>query len=128
MSRKRKPPSQRQLRVAKLIREALGEAFVMRRIDEPELGDVATISVTEVDVSRDLKQATVYVRPLLAAQGAGLEERLNAHAGRIRHVLAPALRQLKYLPRLRFRLDRAADHAARIDELLRQTRRGKEWQ
>ena len=126
MSRGRKPPSQRQLRVAKLIREALGEAFVMRRIEEPELGDMAAISVTEVDVSPDLKLATVYVRPLLSAQGVGLEERLNEHAGRIRHVLAPVLRRLKYMPRLRFRLDTAADEAARLDELLRQVRREDE--
>ncbi len=126
MSRGRKPPSQRQLRVAKLIREALGEAFVMRRIDEPGLEDLSTVSVTEVDVSPDLKLATVYVRPLLAEQCAGLEEKLNENAGRIRHAIAPALRQLKYMPRLRFRLDTAADHAARIDELLRQTRRNEE--
>jgi len=126
MSRGRKTPSQRQLRVAKLIREALGEAFVMRRIDEPGLEDLATVSVTEVDVSPDLKLATVYVRPLLAEQCAGLEEKLNDNAGRIRHLLAPALRRLKYLPRLRFRLDTAADHAAHIDALLRQVRRDGE--
>ncbi len=122
MSRGRKPPSQRQLRVAKLIREALGEAFVMRRIDEPGL-DLAGVSVTDVDISPDLKQATVYVRPLLATQKEGLAEMLNENAGRIRAVIAPALRGLKFMPRLHFRLDTAADYGAHIDELLRQARR-----
>jgi len=121
MSRTRKPPSQRQLRVAELIRHALGEAFVMRRVDEPGL-DLAGVSITEVDISPDLKLATIYVRPLLAEQCAGLEEALNAHAGRIRKVIAERLRGLKYMPRLRFRLDTSADHAARIDSLLRDPR------
>ena len=125
MSRGRKPPSQRQLRVAKLVREALGEAFVMRRIDEPGL-DLAGVSVTEVDVSPDLKQAIVYVRPLLSEQKEGLAEMLNEHAGRIRGVIAPVLRGLKFMPRLEFRLDTAADYGAHIDELLRQARRDGE--
>ena len=121
MSRGRKSPSQRQLRVAKLIRETLGQAFVMRRIDEPGL-DLASVSVTDVDISPDLKQAVVYVRPLLAEQKEGLAEMLNENAGRIRGVIAPALRNLKTMPRLEFRLDSAADYGAHIDELLRQAR------
>jgi len=121
MSRGRKPPSQRQLRVAKLVRQALGEAFVMRRIDEPGL-DLAGVSVTEVDISPDLKQATVYVRPLLAEQKEGLAEALNENAGRIRAVIAPALKGLKFMPRLVFALDTAADYGAHIDDLLRQAR------
>ncbi len=125
MSRGRKPPSQRQLRVAKLVREALGEAFVMRRIDEPGL-DLAGVSVTEVDVSPDLRRAVVYVRPLLAEQKEGLAEALNENTRRIRGVIAPALRNLKTMPRLEFRLDTAADYGAHIDELLRQSRRDRE--
>ena len=122
MSRGRKPPSQRQLRVAKLVREALGEAFVMRRIDEPGL-NLAGVSVTEVDISPDLKLATVYVRPLLAEEREGLAEKLNEHAGHIRKAVAPALRGLKFMPRLQFRLDTAADYGAHIDDLLRRARR-----
>ncbi len=122
MKARRKSPSQRQLRVAKLIREALGEIFVMRRVELPEL-DVAGVSVMDVDVSPDLRHATVHVRPLLAARREGLAETLNAHAAEIRHAAAPALRGLKYMPRLHFSLDTAADHAARIDELLRQARK-----
>ena len=125
MSRRRKPPSQRQLRVAKLVREALGQAFVMRRIDEPGL-DLASVSVTDVDISPDLKQAIVYVRPLLAEQKDGLVEMLNENAGRIRAVIAPVLRGLKVMPRLQFRLDTAADYGAHIDDLLRQARREDE--
>jgi ribosome-binding factor A len=36
--------------------------------------------------------------------------------------MARPLSGLKYLPRFRFELDSAADHAARIDELLKQVR------
>ncbi len=121
MSRGRKPPTQRQLRVGEAIRHALGEAFVSRRLDEPDL-DTSMVTITEVTVSPDLRHATVYVRPLLDAQRAGLEETLNAHARRIRGLISPALRSMKYMPRLRFRLDTLQDRAARIDALLRDPR------
>ncbi len=115
---KKKPPSQRQLRVGETIRHALGEVFISRRMDEPGL-DTATVTVTEVETTPDLKLATVYVRPLLDSDREGLVEALNASAGRIRGLITPALRGMKYMPRLRFRLDTSADYAARIDELLR---------
>jgi len=115
---KKKPPSQRQLRVGETIRHALGEVFISRRMDEPGL-DTATVTVTEVETTPDLKLATVYVRPLLDSDREGLVEALNANAGRIRGLVTPALRGMKYMPRLRFRLDTSADYAARIDELLR---------
>ena len=121
MSRGRKPPTQRQLRVGEAIRHALGEVFVARRLDEPDL-DTSTVTITEVTVSPDLRHATVYVRPLLETQKAGLEETLNAHARRIRGLISPALRSMKYMPRLHFRLDTLQDKAARIDALLKDPR------
>ncbi len=121
MNSRKKPPSQRQLRVGEAIRHALGEVFVTRRMDEPGL-DTATITVTDVEVSPDLRHATVYVRPLLEEQKQGLEAALNARARRIRGLISPALRRMKYMPKLRFRLDPAQDHAARIDALLRDPR------
>ena len=121
MSRGRKPPTQRQLRVGEAIRHALGEVFVARRLDEPDL-DTSTVTITEVTVSPDLRHATVYVRPLLETQKAGLEEALNAHARRIRGLISPALRSMKYMPRLHFRLDTLQDKAARIDALLKDPR------
>ena len=115
---KRKPPSQRQLRVGETIRHALGEAFIRRRLDEPGL-DTSTITVTEVETTPDLKLATVYVRPLVDEARPGMIEALNENAGRIRGLVTPALKGMKYMPRLRFRIDPSADYAARIDEILR---------
>ncbi len=116
MSKKR-PPSQRQLRVGETIRHALGEVFIARKLDEPGL-DTATITVTEVETTPDLKLATVYVRPLLDADREGLEGRLNDRRKRFRGLISGRLRGMKYMPRLHFRLDPSADYAARIDELL----------
>lgn len=121
MTSRRKPPSQRQLRVGEMIRHALADILLARRLDEPDL-DTALITVTEVEVSPDLKHATVFVRPLADAMRDGLEERLNARAGHIRGLLAGPLRGLRYMPRLNFRLDPAQDHAAHIDSLLRDPR------
>ncbi len=44
---------------------------------------------------------------------------LNANARYLRGRVAPALRQMKYMPELRFRQDDSFDNYARIDALLR---------
>ena len=46
-------------------------------------------------------------------------EALNRNARFIRGRMSPALRQMKYMPEFRFRLDTCYDNFARIDELLR---------
>ena len=44
---------------------------------------------------------------------------LNRHAQFVRGRLSPALRQMRYMPEFRFRLDTSFDNMARIDALLR---------
>ena len=78
------------------------------------------ISVSEVRMSPDLKIATAFVSPLGAKDSATRSiEALNRNARFIRGRMSPALRQMKYMPEFRFRLDTSYDNFARIDELLR---------
>ena len=44
---------------------------------------------------------------------------MNAHARYLRGRLTPALRQMKYMPEVRFREDDSFENYARIDALLR---------
>ena len=70
-------------------------------------------------MSPDLKIATAFVSPLSAGDDAAVVEALNRNARFIRGRMSPALRQMKYMPEFRFRLDTSYDNMARIDELLR---------
>ena len=70
-------------------------------------------------MSPDLKVATAYVTPLGQSDHAPFIEALNHHARYIRGRLGPALRQMKYMPELRFRDDTSFENFQKIDELLR---------
>ncbi len=117
-------PSQRQLRVGELVRHALADVLARREVDDPVLA-TAIISVSEVRVTADLRHATVYAAPMLAGtdQGGetarGIIDALNRNARYLRGRVGPALRQMKSLPDLRFRLDTRFEDDSRIDALLR---------
>src|SRR5690606_24937418 len=112
-----KAPSQRQLRVGEQVRHALSDLLLRGELRDPEL-DGLVISVTEVAMSPDLRIATAYVSPL-EAEGPDIVTLLQAHARFIRGRLAPALRQLRYLPEIRFRLDSSFENSEKIERLLR---------
>lgn len=109
-------PSQRQLRVGEQVRHALSDLMMRGEIRDPRV-EGTVISVNEVVMSPDLKIATAFVSPLGDNEAA--VEALQAHAKFIRGRISPALRQLKYMPDLRFRLDSSFDNFEKIDRLLR---------
>ena len=111
-------PSQRQLRVGEQVRHALSGLLQRGEVRDGAIQGVV-ISVSEVRMSPDLKIATAFVSPLPAGDGAAVVEALNRNARFIRGRMSPALRQMKYMPEFRFRLDTSYDNMARIDELLR---------
>jgi ribosome-binding factor A len=110
-------PSQRQLRVAELLRQALAEVLARESIRDPVVGS-ATITVTEVVPSPDLKLATCYVMPLGGEDAQEVLSRLTRMAPWLSSRIA-RLVKLKFTPKLRFRLDRSFDEADRIEALLR---------
>ncbi len=63
------------------------------------------ISISEVRMSPDLKIATAFVTPLGVPDHADVIEALNSNAKFIRGRLGPQLRQMKYMPEVRFRDD-----------------------
>lgn len=111
-------PSQRQLRVGEQVRHALSEMLQRGEILDP-LIETTVISISEVRMSPDLKIATAFVSPLGAKEPAAVIEGLNKHAKFIRGRVSFALRQMKYMPEFRFRLDTSYDNFAKINDLLR---------
>ncbi len=118
MAQPTKGPSQRQLRVGEQVRHALSDVLTRGEVQD-DLINATVISVGEVRMSPDLKIATAFVVPLAAKDEEAVIDALNHHARFIRGRVGPALRQMKYMPEFRFRLDTSYDNMARIDALLR---------
>ena len=110
-------PSQRQQRVAELVRHALAEVLQRGDIQDPVLGS-HVVTVPEVRMSPDLKLATAYIMPLGGQDEAPVIAALDRHKKILRQEVARRV-NLKYAPELRFRRDETFDEAARIDQLLR---------
>ncbi|WP_455478784.1 30S ribosome-binding factor RbfA [Bartonella sp. B10] len=114
-------PSHRQLRVGEQVRHAL--AYILQKgiLLDDILKDVI-ISISEVRMSPDLKIATCFVFPLSTLKNnshTDIINILNKHSRFIRGEISHSLRQMKYMPELRFRLDSSFDNFAKIDDLLR---------
>ena len=106
------------LRVGEQVRHALSDMLQRGEVRD-DLIETTVISVSEVRMSPDLKIATAFVSPLGAKDDAAVVDALNRNARFIRGRVSPALRQMKYMPEFRFRLDTSYDNMAKIDELLR---------
>lgn len=111
-----KPPSQRMLRVAEMIRHKLSEMLIRGEIHDDVLAS-HVITIPEVRITADLKIATVYVMPLGGQDVKEVIAALAANKRFIRGEIAHAI-NLKYAPDLRFKFDEMFDEAARIDALL----------
>ena len=110
-------PSQRQLRVAEEIRHILAGILLRGDLRDPALMGVS-VTVSEVRISPDLKNATVYSLPFGKASVAEVMKGLNRSAPYLRSQVGQAL-PLRYTPTLTFVPDRSFDEAKHIDELLR---------
>ncbi|MGK9054387.1 30S ribosome-binding factor RbfA [Neorhizobium petrolearium] len=111
-------PSQRMLRVGEQVRAAITQVLQRGEVRD-DLIEKTVISVSEVRMSPDLKIATAYVTPLGLPDHAAVIEALNRHAKFIRGRLGGQLRQMKYMPEVRFRDDTSFDNYKKIDDLLR---------
>jgi ribosome-binding factor A len=111
-------PSQRQLRVSEQVRHAVSQ--VLQRGDvRDDMLENAVIAISEVRMSPDLKIATCFVSPVGAVDSEGVISALNKNAKFIRGRAASHLKQMKYMPEFRFRIDTSFDNYAKIDALLR---------
>ncbi len=111
-------PSQRQLRVGEQARHALAHILQRGEVRDPQVEDIV-ISVSEVRMSPDLKVATAFVSPLGVDDRQKVVDALNRNSRFIRGRAATALRQLKYMPEFRFRLDTSYENFDKIDRILR---------
>ena len=106
------------LRVGEQVRAAITQVLQRGEVRD-DIIEATVISISEVRMSPDLKIATAYVTPLGVSDHSIVIEALNRHARFIRGRLGPQLRQMKYMPEVRFRDDTSFDNYKKIDELLK---------
>ena len=115
--RENRTPGQRQLRVGEELRHLLAELLERGDMRDPDLRG-ASITVTAVDVSPDLRNAIAFVMPL----GGKDTDRLLAALKRASPWFRARVSEkagLRSAPEIRFQLDRTFDEADKIGALLR---------
>jgi ribosome-binding factor A len=112
--------SQRQLRVGEQVRHALADLFSRGDFRDPELRGL-DVTVTEVRISPDLRNATAFVTPLGGGDPAHALGVLRRAAPFLRGQVARAV-DLRHAPTLSFEADTTFDYAQRIETLLHDPR------
>jgi ribosome-binding factor A len=108
--------SQRQLRVGEELRHVLAQVLSRGELRDPDLVG-RTITVTEVRISPDLKNATAFIVPLGGEHKAEVLKALKRCSAFLRGAIGHEVR-LRVVPRLSFELDISFDHAQKIEEIL----------
>ena len=114
------PFSQRQLRVGELIKQSLGQIFLRDEAKVPSL-ITKNITVTEVRMSPDLKNARVYVIPLGGKNTENAVNVLTKFSHLIRKVLSKKI-DMKFLPKVSFVSDKSFDYAEKIEKLIQKNK------
>ena len=114
------PFSQRQLRVGELIKQSLGQIFLRDEAKLPSL-ETKNITVTEVRMSPDLKNARAYVIPLGGKDTERTVNILTEFSYLIRKALSKKI-DMKFLPRVSFVGDKSFDYAEKIERLIQKNK------
>lgn len=110
-------PSVRMLRMGEQVRHALAEVLTRGDVHDPAL-EGATISVTEVRMSPDLRHAMVFVKPLLGGNEKDILTALKKNVRYLRGEVSKRVQQ-KFACDLKFKIDESFDEGSHIDSILR---------
>ena len=113
--------SQRQLRVGEELRHLISNALHRETFYDVVL-ESNNITVTEVNVSPDLKNAKVYIMPLGGENKIEVLESLNKIKGYIQKLISSEI-QLRQIPRLSFVIDTTFEYANKIDNIIKNIRK-----
>ena len=112
--------SQRQLRVGELIKQSLGQIFLRDEAKVPTL-ETRSITVTEVRMSPDLKNARAYVIPLGGKDTEKTINILTEFSYLVRKALSKKI-DMKFLPKVSFVHDKSFDYAEKIERLIQKNK------
>ena len=113
--------SQRQLRVGELVKQSLGQIFSRDEAKLPITISTKSITVTEVRMSPDLKNAKAYILPLGGKDTEKVVSTLTEFSHLVRKALSKKL-DIKFLPRVSFVGAQTFDYAEKIERLINETK------
>lgn len=112
--------SVRLLKVGEQVRHVISEILTRQQVHDATLS-AHSVSVTEVRMTPDLRQATVYVKPLLGEDEEEVLKALRTNTAFFQREVAQRLK-MRFAAKIRFRSDETFDEASRIDALLNDPR------
>ncbi len=119
MARQHTTPETRSVRLLKVgeqVRHIVSDLLTRQQVHDDVL-TAHSVSVTEVRMSPDLRQAKVYVKPLLGADEEQVLKALRTNTAFFQREVAQRLK-LKYAAKIQFWPDESFDEADRIERLL----------
>ena len=113
--------SQRQLRVGEELRHLISNALLRESFYDQTIEN-NTITITEVNVSPDLKNAKVYIMPLGGENKLEVLDSLNNSNGRIKKLISSNI-NLRQIPKLQFKIDETFEYAKNIENILQKIKK-----
>ena len=113
--------SQRQLRVGEELRHLISNAL-LRETFYDQIIENNNITITEVNVSPDLKNAKVYIMPLGGENKFEVLDSLNKANGRIKKLISNNI-NLRQIPKLQFKIDETFEYAKNIENILQKIKK-----
>ena len=113
--------SQRQLKVGEEIRHLISNALLRESFYDEHIKN-NNITITEVSISPDLKNAKVFIMPLGGKKKDDVLESLNKVSGRIKKIISNNL-SLRQTPKLIFKIDETFEYANKIHNILEKIKR-----
>ena len=115
-SKKNSSKSQRQLKVGEELRHLISNALIRNSFYDENIEN-NNITITEVNVSPDLKNAKVYVMPLGGENILNVLNSLNKATGRLKKIISNNI-SLRQTPKLVFKIDDTFEYAKKINNIL----------
>ena len=113
--------SQRQLKVGEELRHLISNAL-LRETFYDQIIENNNITITEVNVSPDLKNAKVYIMPLGGENKFEVLDSLHKVNGRIKKLISNNI-NLRQIPKLQFRIDETFEYAKNIENILQKIKK-----
>ena len=110
-------PSQRQIRFSEVIRRIISDTFKKNSILNAGI-ELGSVTVSFVNLSRDLRSASVYIMPLGGQKKEKIIDLINANKHVFQKAISREKLNIKYTPKIKFYLDDTFDEAQKIKKLL----------
>ena len=115
--------SQRQLKVGEELRYLISDVLLKETFYNEYINN-NNITITEVNISPDLKNAKIFIMPLGGENQLEVVDSLNKVSGRIKKLISTNI-NLRQMPNFNFKIDQSFENAQNIENILKNI---KKWQ